>query len=139
MLGARSVRTLAALALVGASSVVASPALADDPPSEQAAIVPPRLLAPVPAGYPDGAEGDASVVVAVTVAADGSVQNARVLEGSEPFASRAIEAVGAARFVPATRGGVPLAATIRFRIDFAKAAPPPPPAPVAPTPPPAAA
>ncbi len=134
MLGVRSVRTLAAVALLGASSAVSRVALADDPPAAQATIVPPRLLAPVQAAYPAGAEGNASVVVAVTVAADGNVQGARVMEGVEPFASRAIEAVGAARFVPATRDGVPIAVTIRFRIDFAKAAPPPPPSP-SPSPP----
>src|SRR3954463_15287550 len=89
------------------------------------AIVPPRLLQQVQAGYPDGAEGNAYVIIAVTVAVDGSVQNARVLEGVEPFAARALEAIATARFVPATRGGVAIPATIRFRIDFAKAAPPP--------------
>ena len=140
MLGVRSVRTLAAVALLGASSAVSRVALADDPPAAQATIVPPRLLAPVQAAYPDAAEGNASVVVAVTVAADGNVQGARVMEGVEPFASRATEAVGAARFVPATRDGVPIAVTIRFRIDFAKAAPPSPPIePPEPTDPPPAA
>lgn len=91
--------------------------------------MPPRLVGPVQAAYPEGAEGDAYVVVAVTVAVDGSVQSARVIEGVEPFAGRAIESVGAARFVPATRGGKPVAATVRFRIDFSKPAPPPEPDP----------
>ena len=99
----------------------------DEPPIAPATLVPPRLLAQVQAGYPDGAEGSAYVIIAVTVAVDGSVQNARVLEGAEPFAGRALEAIATARFVPATRGGVAIPATIRFRIDFAKAAPPPPP------------
>ncbi|MDB5212582.1 MAG: hypothetical protein JWO86_509, partial [Myxococcaceae bacterium] len=122
-----------------ASVTTVASAQDDAPASEQAAgeaIVPPRLLAPVQAAYPEGAEGDAFVVVAVTVAPDGSVQSARVLEGVEPFAARAIEAVGAARFVPATRGGTPIAVTVRFRIDFAKpAAPvPPPPPPIEPAP-----
>ena len=134
---ARPVRLLSAVALAVALAGVSRIANADDDPpaAVEAPIVPPRLLAPVQAGYPEGAEGDAFVVVAVTVAADGSVQSARVLEGVEPFAGRAMEAVGAARFVPATRGGKPIAATIRFKIDFAKAAPPPP---VAPIPPPVA-
>jgi len=144
VLGARSVRTLAGLVLFVGASAFERRAHADDPPAPlQPAIVPPRLLAPVQAGYPAGADGDSFVLVAVTVAADGSVQDARVLEGVEPFAGRAIEAVGGARFVPATRGGSPIAATIRFRIDFAKAAPPPPPPPEAadasPPAPPAAA
>jgi len=87
--------------------------------------------------YPEGAEGDAVVVVAVTVGATGAVEGARVLEGAEPFASRAVEAISAARFIPATRGGKPIAATVRFRIDFTKTAPPPPPPPLPlPLPPP---
>jgi hypothetical protein len=111
-------------------------ARAQDEPPAAAPVVPPRLLAPIQAAYPEGAEGDAFVVVAVSVAVDGSVQSARVVEGVDPFAARAIEAIGVARFVPATRDGVPLAVTVRFRIDFAKpAAPPPAPAPEpAPTP-----
>ena len=128
MLGATSVRTLAAFALLAV--FVADPHVAhadDEPSTAPAAILPPRLLAPVQAGYPQGAEGNAYVVIAVTVAADGSVQNARTIEGVEPFASRALEAMATARFMPATRGGVVIPATIRFRIDFAKAAPPPPP------------
>lgn len=101
----------------------------EPPPAADEPVVPPRLLAPVQAPYPEDADGDAFVIVAVTVAADGSVQSARVLEGVEPFAARAIESVGAARFVPATRGGRAIAATVRFRIDFKKVAPPPPPPP----------
>lgn len=127
---ARAVRLLLLPTFALAVALTAPVARADDdPPPAEEAIVPPRLLAPVQAAYPEGAEGDAFVVVAVTVAPDGSVQSARVLEGVEPFAGRAIESVGVARFVPATRGGKPIAATIRFRIDFAKAAPPPPPPP----------
>jgi TonB family protein len=120
---------------VVAVASVTTGARAQDEPAAAAPVVPPRLLAPIQAGYPEGAEGDAFVVVAVTVAVDGSVQSARVLEGVDPFAARAIEAIGVARFVPATRDGVPLAVTVRFRIDFAKPAAPPP----APEPPPAPA
>lgn len=121
--------------LLGLLAFAPRVAAAQEPPAADAPIVPPRPSGPIQASYPDGAEGDAFVVVAVTIAVDGSVQNARVLEGVEPFAGRALEAIAAARFVPATRGGVPIAATIRFRIDFAKAAPPPPvPEPAAPPP-----
>ena len=124
---------IATIAVVVAGAMAPRVAHADDePPAADETIVPPRLLAPVQAGYPDGAEGDAFVVVAVTVAADGSVQSAHAIEGAEPFASRAIEAMGPARFVPATRGGKPIAATVRFRIDFVKKAKTPP----APAPPP---
>lgn len=97
----------------------------DDPPVAAAPVTPPRLLEPVQAAYPDGAEGNAFVIVIVTVAANGNVQNARIGEGEEPFAARALEAIASARFVPAMRGNVPIASIIRFRIDFEKKAPPP--------------
>ncbi len=114
--------------LASALVLAAAPrtAYADDPPLvADDPLVPPRPLVPIQAAYPVGAEGDAFVVVALTVAVDGSVQNARVVEGVSPFAERALESVAAARFFPATRGGAPVAATIRFRIDFAKATQPP--------------
>ena len=140
MLRARAVRFVSSASIaVLVSALVGTPrvAHAQDPPSvAETPIVPPRPLAPIEAAYPEGEEGDAYVVVAVTVAVDGTVQNARVVEGVEPFAGRALESMSAVRFVPATRGGAPIAATIRFRIDFAKAARPPEPAP-APAPAPA--
>lgn len=117
---------LAAL-VVGAS---ATPAAAEDE-----TLVPPRLTSSITPSYPAGAEGDAFVVLAVTVDAEGNVREARVVEGDEPFASAALSAVGTARFVPATRGGRPIAATVRFRIDFTRPAPPPEPV-APPTPPP---
>ena len=103
------------------------PPAAPAPPEEP--IVPPRLLGNVTPVYPEDEEGDAYVVVAVTVAANGSVDAVRVIEGLEPFASRAVEAVYLGKFAPATRGGKPLAAVIRFRIDFTKVVAPPPKAP----------
>jgi hypothetical protein len=124
-------RVLTVALSIGSAAVTDLARAQDDAPAVADTIVPPRLLAPVQAVYPEGADGDAFVVVAVTVASDGSVQSARVIEGLEPFASRAIEAVGPARFVPATRGGAAIAATVRFRIDFAKPAAP---VPVAPPP-----
>lgn len=132
---ARLFSIVALASVITASIFTPRAARADDDPPERPVepepIVPPRLIAPVQAGYPEGAEGDAFVIVAVTVAVDGSVQSARVIEGVEPFGARALEAVAAARFIPATRGTQPIAATVRFRIDFAKAAAPP----VAPLPP----
>ncbi len=54
----------------------------------------------------------------ITVDRDGHVREASVLEGDEPFASAALAGVHDARFEPATRGGHPVAATIRLRVDF---------------------
>ncbi|MBX3192550.1 MAG: TonB-dependent receptor [Labilithrix sp.] len=118
--------------LAAATMTAAAQARADDDPAAEAEpIVPPRLLGALAPIYPEGAEGDAFVMVAVTVGVDGSVRTARVLEGVEPFASRAIETLSVARFAPATRGGAPIAATVRFRVDFHKIAAPPPEAPPA--------
>jgi TonB family protein len=93
---------------------------ADEPESTVRQIIPPRLLTPISAPYPGGAEGDAAVVLAVSVDAAGNVSDVRVLEGIEPFAAVALESVRGARFVPATQEGIPIAATVRFRVDFTK-------------------
>src|SRR4051794_29328758 len=83
-------------------------------------IVPPRLLTPVVAPYPAGAEGDAAVTLAVTVDASGNVADVRVLDGIEPFGAAAIESMHDARFVPGTREGRPVPVVVRFRVDFTK-------------------
>jgi TonB family protein len=89
-------------------------------------VTPPHLLAPIAVQYPPGATGAASVVLRITVDKDGRIREASVVDGSEPFASAALASVDGARFEPAMRAGQPVAATVRFRIDFT---PPPPPAP----------
>ena len=66
--------------------------------AQDAGLVPPRLTSPLTPSYPDGAEGDALVVLAVTVAADGSVRDVRIASGDEPFASAAIRELQRARF-----------------------------------------
>jgi TonB family protein len=68
--------------------------------------------------YPPGANGDAVVLLELTVETDGTVSNAAVIDGVEPFAEQARQAVIAWRFVPAHRGGTPVAARIRARIQF---------------------
>jgi TonB family protein len=104
-------------------------AASDEPEPSAPQIIPPRLVTSVVAPYPTGAEGEAAVTLAVSIDASGNVEDIRVLEGFEPFASVAIESVRGARFVPATREGRPIGATVRFRVDFAKPPPPSPPAP----------
>jgi TonB family protein len=79
--------------------------------------------APVPVGstdvpYPPGAEGSASVVLELLVEKDGSVSRVTVVDGSEPFAEHARQAVLAWRFAPAQRAGVAVAARIRARVVF---------------------
>jgi TonB family protein len=71
-----------------------------------------------PLEYPEGAQGEASVALELTLTADGAVTTAVALEGSEPFASQAVEAARAWRFQPATRDGKPIAAKIKFMVRF---------------------
>jgi len=92
-------------------------------PAAPAEVVPPKLLDEVKPAYPEGATGDASVVLEIVVGADGSVESVDVVEGTEPFASRATQAARSARFEPARRAGQPTAAKIRLLVSFH--APPP--------------
>jgi TonB family protein len=82
------------------------------------AIVPPRLVSAPEIPYPRGAEGDAVVVLAVTVGATGTVRAVRVIDGEEPFVGAAVQAAPTFRFEPATRDGRVLSATIRFEVTF---------------------
>jgi TonB family protein len=117
------------LALSAARRGLAQAALPDtsaptpsDPASAPApappVIIPPHLIEEPDFPYPAAASGDAAVLLIVTVNADGSVRSARAQSGDEPFASAAMAAIGGARFSPATRDGRPLAATIRFEVDY---------------------
>ncbi|WP_437969981.1 TonB-dependent receptor [Sorangium sp. So ce260] len=93
----------------------------DAPP---AVLVPPAPLTALGADYPDGAHGDATVRLVLTVNADGTVRSAVAEEGPEPFASAAVAAATSFRFAPATRNGAPVAAKIRVEVRFTEAAPP---------------
>lgn len=114
----------------------ASAAPAATPAAPQPVLVPPRPLTPLRADYPEGAEGDAVVVLVLTVNADGTIRSSRVGEGAEPFASAALAAASSYRFEPATRDGVPVASLIRVEVRFLAPVPEPapPPAPPAPAP-----
>jgi TonB family protein len=71
-----------------------------------------------PLGYPEGAQGEASVVLELTLSVDGRVTQATAIEGDEPFVSQAVNAAGAWRFEPATRDGKPIPSKIRFQVRF---------------------
>ena len=120
----RTVRTLIFAAAVLAIARPRAARADDTAPSAARLLVPPRLVTPVDAPYPAGAEGDAAVTLAVVVGTTGDVQEVRVLEGIEPFASVAADSVRGARFEPATREGKAISAIVRFRVDFAKPLPP---------------
>jgi hypothetical protein len=86
-------------------------------PSEHT-VVPPRLLEQSPVPYPAGATGDTTIVVTLTVGADGAVREATASDEREPFSSVAIASVKTWRFEPATRDGVAVSAKIRMEIAF---------------------
>lgn len=119
-----------------AGALAASPAAAQPAPSASVAasappaIVPPKATTPLTAAYPEGAEGDATVVLLVEIGADGTVVSATPERGVDPFATAAATASASWRFEPATRGGVAMASRIRVEVRFI--APPPPATPPAP-------
>lgn len=91
-------------------------------------VEPPRLLSPPDVEYPPSGQGEAEVILLLTVLADGSVKAAAAATGEEPFRSAAERAAAGWRFEPAKRGGQAVAAKIRFLVHFT---PPPPPEPQA--------
>ncbi len=80
--------------------------------------VPPRIETSPEVAYPEGAVGDAEVVLVLVVERDGRVRSVDVERGEEPFASAAKQAAAGWRFTPATRGGAPVPARIRFAVTF---------------------
>jgi len=118
-----------ALALALTCALGASSARAEQgaPPSAAAqrnlapaheGVVAPLLLEQTPVPYPKGAEGDAIVIVTVTVNTDGTVRTVSAQHGEAPFSDVAVESVKQWRFEPATRNGVAIAATIRMEVAF---------------------
>ena len=80
--------------------------------------------------YPEGASGDASVVLEILVDAEGRATDVTVVSGDEPFAQAARSAAWRWRFQPAaTREGKAVASRIRLQVTFTE---PPPPASEAP-------
>ncbi|MDF2692934.1 MAG: TonB family protein / TonB-dependent receptor [Labilithrix sp.] len=104
-------------------SVVAAQPLPTPPPSGPTAptgvaVEPPKLLSDPEVPYPEGAKGDATVILVLIVGEDGAVRSASPEGADEPFLGAAAEAARAWRFDPATRGGRPLAARIKIAITF---------------------
>ena len=81
-------------------------------------LVPPVAVTSTEVPYPEGAEGDAVVVLELVIEKDGSVSSATVAEGAEPFAERARTAALGWTFTPAHRGNVPIRARIAARVNF---------------------
>ncbi|HEU4578663.1 MAG TPA: TonB family protein [Polyangiaceae bacterium] len=68
--------------------------------------------------YPEGASGDAQVILELVVGAGGEVRDARIVEGAEPFSAAALTVARQWRFEPARRGTAAVAARIRFQLRF---------------------
>ena len=112
--------------------LVAVMALARLASAQGEAVVPPRSLEANDVPYPEGASGDAEVILELVVDREGKVQDARIVEGSEPFAAATLAAARGFRFEPARRGDIRIPARIRMRIGFSPRPPEPPPAPLTP-------
>ena len=89
-------------------------------------LVPPSLQSDAAIPYPEGAKGDAEVVLTLIILPDGTVRSAEPIATNEPFSSLAARAALGWKFQPATRDGVAMVARIRFAVAFRE---PPPPAP----------
>jgi hypothetical protein len=107
------------LSLAGAAEIpaIATEARAQEQPASPA-IVPPRLLSEANVPYPEGATGDASVVLTLVVLPDGRVGSASPTEELLPFSTHAAQHALGFVFAPATREGKPIAARIRFELVF---------------------
>ncbi len=106
-----------------------SPSPAAPPDARLRGVSAPVLVAGGEVPYPESGRGDAKVVLELVVAKDGSVQDARVVEGDEPFAEAALVASRGFRFDPAMRDGVPVPARIRMPFSFVAPVEPEPPGP----------
>jgi protein TonB len=84
-------------------------------------VAPPRKLTDVKPGYPSeavvqGLQG--TVILAGTVASDGSVQDLRTLRGPSVLAAAAAEAVLQWRYTPTTLNRVPVQVPVTITVNF---------------------
>lgn len=101
-------------------------ALAAPGPAAPEAVVPPALLAPLalPEAVPARRDLDVTVLVALTVGVDGAPSDLAVVRSpGEPWSRLALEAVGGARFRPASRGGVAVAVRVVAPVPIGPRAP----------------
>jgi TonB family protein len=116
-----------ALLLACALLFAAAPAAAQPKEPQKSVLVAPKGVDTPRVPYPEGATGEATVVLELTVGKSGAVEEVKVISGEEPFATAAREAVKSWSFEPATRDGLPVRATIRAKVTFTPPAPPEPP------------
>ena len=84
------------------------------------AFEPPEVASSTEPVYPAMAIGSGTVVLAVSLDADGTVQNVKVVKDSEGFRSSALDAIMDWKFKPATLNGkpVPSVATVAFSFSW---------------------
>ncbi|MEO8874560.1 MAG: TonB family protein [Polyangiaceae bacterium] len=103
---------LAAFAILVATW--SAPAHAQAPPP----LVPPHAIDAGAVPYPNDATAEASVVVELLIDISGNVEDARIVDGEDPFASAVVAAARNWKFTPAHRGDVDVAARVRMRVAF---------------------
>jgi TonB family protein len=86
--------------------------------SPVASLEPPHALTEPTVPYPEGAVGEATVVLTVTVNVDGTVRSAASAQPNEPFSTTAVQAALAWHYEPAKRSGKPVASRIRVEVRF---------------------
>ncbi len=103
-----------------AQDLVAPNATPEPTPPAAHTSTPPTLLEFIEAPHPVGHERQAAtVLLALVIAADGSVELAEVEEsGGADFDAAALDAARRFHFTPATRDGAPIRARIRYRYVF---------------------
>jgi TonB family protein len=94
----------------------AHPALAQS--TSAPPLVAPRAVHAGDVSYPKGASTEAVVIVELLIDVSGNVQDARIVEGQDPFAAAVIAASRSWSFEPAKRGDITVAAKVRMRILF---------------------
>src|ERR1700690_2506108 len=119
---ARTRTLLRAMGAVFTSTFASTPAAvartSQAAPPLVAPVTPPVVQGTTDVPYPEGAHGDALVLLQLQIENDGSVSQAVVIQGSEPFAEQARQAVLRWQFTPALRGSNPVGARIRARVEF---------------------
>ena len=80
--------------------------------------VPPKVVSSVTPVFPTMAMGGGTVVVSVSLDANGEIQDVKILEGSEGFNFSALEAIKQWKFKPAMLDGKAIPTTLPVAFSF---------------------